>query len=69
MRTALAAGAVFVLAAYPAAAQTNVDPAIHNLCIEAKDYAGCVKAMAGEMPASYESSYDLIDMADAFLMW
>ena len=48
MRTALAAGAVFVLAAYPAAAQTQVDPAIHKLCIEAKDYAGCVRAMKGE---------------------
>ena len=52
MRSALAVGAVFVLAAYPAAAQTQVDPAIHKLCVEAKDYAGCVRAMKGEsMPS------------------
>ena len=25
-----------------------VDPEIHKLCVEAKDYAGCVKAMKGE---------------------
>ena len=27
----------------------EVDPKIHKLCIEAKDYAGCVKAMKGEV--------------------
>jgi|14_taG_2_1085336.scaffolds.fasta_scaffold01305_7 hypothetical protein len=26
----------------------EVDPKIHKLCIEAKDYAGCVRAMKGE---------------------
>jgi len=31
-----------------AVAQTSVDPSIHKLCIEAKDYAGCVRAMKGE---------------------
>ena len=31
------------LLAFPAMAQ--VDPKIHKLCIEAKDYAGCVRAM------------------------
>ena len=25
----------------------NVDPKIHKLCVEAKDYLGCVKAMNG----------------------
>jgi hypothetical protein len=34
-------------------AQGQVAPAIHKLCIEAKDYAGCVRAMKGEsLPAS-----------------
>ena len=26
----------------------DVDPSIHKLCIEAKDYAGCVRAMKGD---------------------
>ena len=26
----------------------EVDPKIHKLCIEAKDYLGCIKAMKGE---------------------
>ena len=26
----------------------EVDPKIHKLCIEAKDYAGCVRAMNGD---------------------
>ena len=26
----------------------EVDPKIHNLCVEAKDYAGCVRAMRGD---------------------
>ena len=29
-------------------ALSEVDPKIHKLCIEAKDYAGCVRAMKGE---------------------
>ena len=32
--------------ALPALAE--VDPKIHKLCIEAKDYAGCVRAMKGD---------------------
>lgn len=40
MRLILLAGAIFL--ATPAIAQ--VDPKIHKQCIEAKDYAGCVKA-------------------------
>ena len=39
---------VLVLGASPAMAQGVVEPAIHKLCVEAKDYAGCVKAMTGE---------------------
>jgi len=27
---------------------TQVDPKIHKLCLEAKDYAGCVRAMNGD---------------------
>ena len=27
---------------------SEVDPKIHNLCVEAKDYAGCVRAMKGD---------------------
>jgi len=30
-----------------APAFANVDPKIHKLCVEAKDYLGCVKAMNG----------------------
>ena len=29
-------------------AMAEVDPKIHKLCIEAKDYAGCVRAMKGD---------------------
>ena len=45
--------AALVLSAGPVLAQAQVDPAIHKLCIEAKDYAGCVRAMKGEsLPTS-----------------
>ena len=44
---------VLVLGASPAIAQGAVEPAIHKLCVQAKDYAGCVRAMKGEsLPAS-----------------
>ena len=36
----IAFGAILALA--------EVDPKIHKLCVEAKDYVGCVKAMKGE---------------------
>ena len=39
---------VLVLGASPAMAQGVVEPAIHKLCVEAKDYAGCVRAMKGD---------------------
>ena len=29
-------------------ANPQVEPSIHKLCIEAKDYAGCVRAMKGD---------------------
>ena len=32
----------------PVAKATEVDTKIHQLCIEAKDYAGCVRAMKGD---------------------
>ncbi len=41
---------VVLLASLPANSQA-VDPKIHKLCSEAKDYAGCVKAMTGEASA------------------
>lgn len=51
MRLLLSGVFFTVLAATSAIAQ--VDPKIHKLCIEAKDYAGCVKAMTntGEHPS------------------
>jgi hypothetical protein len=44
--------AVAVLLAGPVMAQ--VDPKIHKLCLEAKDYAGCVRAMTAT-PDSQQS--------------
>ena len=40
------ASASIAIGAIPALAE--VDPKIHKLCIEAKDYLGCVRAMKGE---------------------
>ena len=40
---------------------SKVDPTIHKLCIEAKDYLGCVKAMTGNGASSERQSVD-IDM-------
>ena len=37
-----------VLSSVLTAQAAEVDPKIHKLCIEAKDYAGCVRAMKGE---------------------
>lgn len=55
---ALLVGGVIPLAPSHA---SEVDPAIHKLCIEAKDYLGCVKAMKGESSSSERQSVD-IDM-------
>jgi len=41
--------AITALTALPSIAE--VDPKIHKLCIEAKDYAGCVRAMRGDTSA------------------
>ena len=45
---------ILLAVSLPALAQ--VEPKIHKLCIEAKDYAGCVKAMKGEVVPSEETS-------------
>ena len=43
--TAVIAGSLFTISnAYA----VDVDPKIHKLCVEAKDYAGCVRAMKGD---------------------
>lgn len=39
---------LLVLLTIAAPTVAEVDPKIHKLCIEAKDYAGCVSAMKGE---------------------
>ena len=44
---------------------TEVAPKIHKLCIEAKDYAGCVRAMNGEsMPTSRQINSQGADIAE-----
>lgn len=50
MRITVGATATVFLLVTPLFAQ-NVDPKIHKLCIEAKDYAGCVRAMNGDTSA------------------
>ena len=42
----------FSLALFPAPVMAQVDPKIHKLCIEAKDYEGCVRAMKGSTEPS-----------------
>lgn len=55
--TAIAIGAI------PAIAE--VDPEIHKLCIEAKDYAGCVRSMKGDtMPTSRVINSQGADIAE-----
>ena len=57
------ASASIAIGAIPAIAE--VDPKIHKLCIEAKDYAGCVRAMKGEtMPTSRVINSQGADMAE-----
>lgn len=62
MRT-IAISAIFAALSLPLtpALASEVDPAIHKLCIEAKDYLGCVKAMSGDSTSSERQSVD-IDM-------
>ncbi len=52
---ALAALVITVFSASPVCAQ-QVAPKIHKLCIEAKDYAGCVKAMTTPTAPAEEDS-------------
>ena len=57
------ASASIAIGAIPALAE--VDPKIHKLCIEAKDYAGCVRAMKGEtMPTSRQINSQGADIAE-----
>ena len=57
------ASASIAIGAIPAVAE--VDPKIHKLCIEAKDYAGCVRAMKGEtMPTSRVINSQGADIAE-----
>ena len=62
MRT-IAISAIFGALSLPLtpALAVEVDPVIHKLCIEAKDYLGCVKAMSGDSTSSERQSVD-IDM-------
>ena len=54
---------VLFTTALPALAE--VDSKIHKLCIEAKDYAGCVRAMKGEtMPTSRQINSQGADIAE-----
>ena len=58
--TAAIAGSLFNIAN-----ASEVDPKIHKLCIEAKDYAGCVRAMRGEtMPTSRVINSQGADIAE-----
>jgi hypothetical protein len=52
-----------LLLACPALAQ--VDPKIHKLCIEAKDYVGCVKAMSATSLRSVQKSPEINSQPDA----
>lgn len=46
-------------------ALAEVDPKIHKLCIEAKDYSGCVRSMKGEtMPTSRQINSQGADIAE-----
>ena len=59
---AAAAAAAFLLGG-PALAQ--VDPKVHKLCIEAKDYAGCVRSMSGAAePSSRQITSQGADIAE-----
>ena len=54
---------ILLAASLPAFAE--VDPKIHKLCIEAKDYSGCVRAMKGEtMPTSRVINSQGADIAE-----
>lgn len=48
--------ALILVNAFSGSALAQVEPKIHKLCIEAKDYAGCVRAMKGESTSPPASS-------------
>ena len=48
MRSIAVLSAVALVIAAPLNTRAQVDPGIHKLCVEAKDYAGCVRAMKGD---------------------
>ena len=56
-----AAGSLPLLAAEP----SKVDPKIHKLCLEARDYAGCVKAMTGAPDSASQGTQRLINQQGA----
>ena len=57
------ASASIAIGAIPAVAE--VDAKTHKLCLEAKDYLGCVRAMRGEtMPTSRVINSQGADMAE-----
>ena len=58
--------ASFAIGAIPALAE--VDAKTHKLCLEAKDYLGCVKAMTGEIvPAEQTSSGNKCQIQFAYI--
>ena len=56
----------FSLALLPVPAMAQVDQKIHKLCIEAKDYEGCVRAMKGStgQPSSRQITSQGADIAE-----
>ncbi len=55
----------FFLALLPAPVTAQVDQKIHKLCIEAKDYEGCVRAMKGTTePVSRQITSQGADIAE-----
>jgi hypothetical protein len=50
MRLPIQALAIVLIAGIPANAD-NVSPAIHKICLEARDYAGCVQSQTGKNSA------------------
>ena len=42
------------MSSYPAVAQ-GVEPRVHKMCVEAKDYAGCVRAMTTDVSSQSQT--------------
>lgn len=45
-RLALAAAVVHAVLTTPAIAQGGIDPALHQRCLEARDYSGCIQSQS-----------------------